>query len=83
MPRVAAVLVLTETDRDVTAHGAVFGLVAGIDRDVAAGAKVAVVGRPGVEFAFAQPQAKLPFWPQPYSARTQPPILMHISVPGM
>ena len=41
---VAAVLVLAETDRDVTAHRAVFGLVAGISRDVTTGTEVAVVG---------------------------------------
>src|SRR6185312_8208782 len=48
---VAAVLVLAETDRDVTAHRTVFGLVAGISRDVTAGAEVAVVCRPVVDVA--------------------------------
>ena len=42
---VAAVLVLADTDRDVTAHRTVFGLVAGIGRDVTAGTEVAVVRR--------------------------------------
>ena len=40
---VAAVFVLAQSDRDVTAHRAVFGLVAGISRDVTASAEVAVV----------------------------------------
>ena len=42
---VAAVIVLRDADRDVTAHRTVFGLVAGIGRDVTAGAEVAVVRR--------------------------------------
>src|SRR5262249_44793416 len=46
---VAAVLVLGQTHGDITAHRAVFGLVAGICRDVATGTKVAVVRRTVVD----------------------------------
>src|SRR5215813_5842696 len=42
-------LVFRNADRDVAAHRAVFGLVAGIGRDVAAGTEVAVVRRAVVD----------------------------------
>ena len=81
LPNVAAVLALAQINRDVTAHRTVFGLVAGIGRDVATSAKVAVVGRPVVDVCVRPTPGEVAVLAQPYSARTQPPILMRMSMP--
>ena len=75
-------LVFAETDRDVTAHRAVFGLVAGISRDVTADRKSLLLVVRLLTLPLAQPQVKLPLFPGPV-LDNQPPILMHMSVPGM
>src|SRR5262249_37784263 len=56
---IAAVLVLRQTHGDIAAHRAVFGLVAGIGRDVAAGADVAVVRRTVVAVAIYPTQGEV------------------------
>ena len=51
------VVARAQTDRDVAAHRAVFGLVAGIGRDVTADAEVVVVGVAVVDVAVLHSQA--------------------------
>src|SRR5215475_2994048 len=59
MRDVAAVLVLAQTNRDVAPHRTVFGLVAGIRRDVTPRAEVAVVGRTVVEVSVRPAPGKI------------------------